>query len=585
LNLQALPYVAPLVVTAVLSVAMIAVAMPQRVLPGVRWFLVFMAGLVVWTLAYAAEILVPGLPAKLLTAKVQYLGIPFVPMAWLAFAAEYSGLSRGSARTVFALALFPVVTVVVAWTNELHGLLYSAVGVTAGPNYQVLDLTYGIWFWLTIVFSYACLLVATGLLVRVILIRPPLFRKQATLLLVAGLAPWLGNILYVTGLNPTELDLTVFGFAISGFIAGWAILRWRLLSIGPIGRDTIVEGLSEAVAVIDKEGRIVDVNPSAVAVLGKNADALVGHDANDALGAFAPELDPDRGNRHPVVGLEGERRYDVQVDPLRDARGRLRGWTMVLFDVTERAAEAEALEKARAVAEGTARAQRLFLTNMNHELRTPLNGVLGMLEVLLASDMNPDHRKYAELAQASGNDLLGLVDRILDFTKLETGQVDLVDARFDFSAAVQEAVDACRPQAAEKSLKVVLAADPDVPVWVRGDPERVHQILSALVNNAVQFTDEGEIRIGVSLESRSDGVAHVRVGVSDTGLGLPADRLEAIFEPLTQVDASHTRRHDGAGLGLTIARRLVEGMGGELEVESVLGEGSSFFFTLPLRLP
>ena len=575
----------PLVVTAVLSIAMIIVALPQRVLPGVRWFFVFMGGLVVWTLAYAAEIVVPGLSAKLLTAKLQYLGIPLVPMAWLAFSAEYSGVSRGSIRTIAAFALFPVLTIVVAWTNELHGLLYSATALTDGEVYQVLDLTYGVWFWLNIAFAYTCLLVATGLLVRVILVRPPLFRKQASLLLVAGFAPWMGNVLYVTGLNPTDLDLTVFGFAISGFIAGWAILRWRLLSIGPIGRDTIVEGLSEAVAVIDNEGRVVDVNPSAVKVLGKETDALVGREASDALGVFAPDLDPDEGSRRLVDGLHGERKYEMQVNPLRDTRGRLRGWTMVLFDVTERAAEAAALEQARQVAEETARAQRLFLTNMNHDLRTPLNGVLGMLEVLLASDMNPDHRKYAEMAQGSGRDLLGLVDRILDFTKLETGQVGLVNVRFDFSAVAQKAVDAHRHAAGVKSLKLVLAADPDIPVWVMGDPVRVDQIMTALVSNAVQFTESGEVRVGLSLESISGNVAHVHVDVRDTGIGIPEDRLRVIFEPLTQVDASHTRKHDGAGLGLTIAQRLVDEMGGALVVRSEVGAGSTFSFTLPLELP
>jgi signal transduction histidine kinase len=208
-----------------------------------------------------------------------------------------------------------------------------------------------------------------------------------------------------------------------------------------------------------------------------------------------------------------------------------------------------------------------------------------MLEVLLASDMNPDHRKYAEMAQGSGRDLLGLVDRILDFTKLETGQVGLVNVRFDFSAVAQKAVDAHRHAAGVKSLKLVLAADPDIPVWVMGDPVRVDQIMTALVSNAVQFTESGEVRVGLSLESISGNVAHVHVDVRDTGIGIPEDRLRVIFEPLTQVDASHTRKHDGAGLGLTIAQRLVDEMGGALVVRSEVGAGSTFSFTLPLELP
>jgi len=564
---------------------MIVVALPQRVLPGVRWFLVFMGGLVVWTLAYAAEIMVPGLSAKILTAKVQYFGIAIVPAAWLAFSAEYAGVSRGSYRTVVALGLFPVVTIALAWTNDIHGLLYVGTALTTGTRYQVLDLTYGIWFWTNIAFAYTCLLVATGLLAWVIMVRPPLFRKQASLLLVAGICPWLGNVLYVTGLNPTDLDLTVFGFAISGFLAGWAILRWRLLSIGPIGRDTIVEGLSEGVAVIDNEGRVVDVNAAAVAILGKQPDQLVGHDASEVLGTFKPELNPERTTSRTVEGLRGERNYDMQVSPLRDARGRLRGWTMVLFDVTVRAAEAAALEEARGLAEETARSQRLFLTHMNHELRTPLNGVLGMLEVLLASEIDPEHRGYAEMAYRSGEDLLGLVNRILDFTTIETGHLDLEKVRFDFSSVAREAVDDCRAAAVAKALKVSLEVDPDIPVWVIGDPSRVGQVLTALVSNAIKFTEEGEVRVTFALSAIEAATASVRVSVKDTGIGIPRGRIDAIFDPLTQADSSHTRRHDGVGLGLTIAQRLVLGMGGELTVESVVGEGSTFSFTVTFPLP
>lgn len=577
------PYVAPLVVAAALCGVFLAAAVPHRSVPGMRWFMVFMGALVVWTLAYSGEIMVPALEGKVLAARIQYLGISLVGVSWLGFATEYTGLSWWSPRNVALALAVPAVTLVLVWTNDAHLLVWSAVSLSRGRPYTVLALGHGPWFWVQVAYSYLCLLVVLGLLLRTVLVRGQLFRGQAGLLFLACLPPLAGNAVYVAGLADTDLDLTVFGFTLSGLLAGWAILRWKLLSIGPIARDTIVEGMSEPVAVIDPQGRVVDVNPAALTILGTTADRLIGWSAREALGAFAPDLGQGGGGRRTVRSPSDGRSYDCELDPLQDSKGRRRGWTLVLHDVTERAAEAEALRRAREVAEDTALAQRAFLANMNHELRTPLNGVMGMLQILMDTELTREQRGFAATAYASGEELLALVDRVMDFSAIEMGKIELTEATFDLGTAVRRALQGLQGEAVAKGLALRLEMGPEVPVRVTGDGFRLGQAVSSLVDNAVKFTTRGGVEVRVTAPSRTEDAVCVRVEVEDTGIGIPASRLEAVFEGFVQADGSSTRRHQGAGLGLTIAQRLVGRMGGHLEVVSEEGRGSTFWFEVPLR--
>jgi PAS domain S-box-containing protein len=548
-----------------------------------RWFLVFMGGLVVWSSAYAAEIVLPTLADKVLAARVQYVGISVVGISWLGFTTEYTGLSWWSPRTVAAGLAIPAITLALVWIPGADRVVWAEVGLSSGRTYTVLRLGHGPWFWVQVGYSYLCLFVVLVLLVRSLLTRPRLFRGQAGFMLLASVPPLAGNAVYVTGLADTDLDLTVFGFSVSGLLAGWAILRWKFLSIGPIARDTIVEGMAEPVAVLDPQGRVVDVNPAALAVLDMAAERVIGWPAAEALGRFAPDLTHGDHARRTVTDASGARSFDCEVNLLRDAKGRTRGWTVVLHDVTERAAEAEALARARDLAEDATLAQRAFLANMNHELRTPLNGVMGMLQVLMQTELTPEQRSYAEIAHASGEELLSLVGRILDFSAIQMGKFELIDAPFDLGAAVRGAVEAGQRDAAAKGLGLRLEMGPEVPGRAVGDGFRLEQVLASLVENAVKFTDRGEVEVRVAATQRQGEVVRVRFEVKDTGIGIPAEHVGTVFKGFVQADASSTRRHEGVGLGLATAHRLVGRMGGRLEVQSEPGRGSVFWFEIPLR--
>ncbi len=353
-----------------------------------------------------------------------------------------------------------------------------------------------------------------------------------------------------------------------------------------------VDNAPMGVLVLDGNGRYLEVNPAACRMAGREAAQLLGSSFPDRLvprsrGMVQQHLGVLREYGHAageieIEDLSGPRRWfffsGVRLDQDRNL--------IIFSDITERKVAEDNLLAAKTAAEAANKAKSEFLANMSHEIRTPLNGVLGMLQLLQGMSLGDEQMGYVEAALRAGRRLTGLLSDILDLARVESGKMTLAHEPFDVRAAVRNVVEVLAPGWKERGLSLVWEVDESVPDRVVGDEVRLRQILFNLLGNAIKFTPAGGVRLDICSVPRSKpGRITLVASVADTGIGIAQDRIDSIFESFTQVEGSYTREFQGAGLGLAIVRRLLELMDGSIVVESLLGQGTTVFFALPMDLP
>jgi PAS domain S-box-containing protein len=355
--------------------------------------------------------------------------------------------------------------------------------------------------------------------------------------------------------------------------------------------ESLLEVSPTAIVTIDPDHKVTSWNPAAEKLFGYNREEAIGQDI-DALVANSDAVHHEAVQLNLQTREAGQVRLttrrtrkdgslvdvDVRAVPIR-VGDEMVGLYAIYHDISE-------LQRAREQAEAATQAKSSFLAMMSHEIRTPMNAVIGMTGLLVDTELTPVQRSYAEVIRRSGDALMAIIDDILDFSKIEAGRLDLERRPFDLRGCVESALELVAASASGKGLDLAYLFDEGMPSAIVGDATRLRQILINLLNNAIKFTDTGEVVLSVdgkALESGEEAVGRrhrLHFAVRDTGIGIPTDRLSRLFESFSQVDASTTRRYGGTGLGLAISKRLSELMGGTIWVESQVGKGSTFHFTI-----
>jgi Signal transduction histidine kinase len=534
-----------------------------------------------WALGYAIELSLPSLEDKLLVFQIRCSFLCFYAPAWFEMIHR---MTRGQPLIrgwmIPAVLLVPVVSLALLWLPGpgQNPLFRHSFWVDASGGMPVLRNALGPWGIIYYLYNYA----VWGVIFLLLLPRKqqtPWERRGCLFFLVAAFIGWTTDLLHLFKLtHPPGLNYAPILFPVTSTLIAFSLLRHRLLNLAPVARAALIERLEDRILVFDGNNHIVDHNHAATTTLGLDKSGAFGRAAADILAPWPPllHLFSIPGNPRAEVTI-GATDFEASLfDVLEPGDIGPRARVLVLTDITRRKETENQLRLAKEAAEAAGRAQSRFLATMSHEIRTPMNGVIGFIQLLQGTSLDPKQREYLDLIDHSTRSLLVIINDVLDYSKIAANQLGIERIRCDLRAIAEHTRRLLQPLAAEKHLRFTTSVDAGVPREIISDPVRLQQILTNLLGNALKFTGEGS----VSLKISSPAPDLIELEVSDTGIGIAPEQQSRIFTPFSQADTSTTRRFGGTGLGLSITRRLCELMGGSLTVQSEPGRGSVFTATL-----
>ena len=559
------------------------------------WLLIVLCGATLWSFAGALEFSAVTLEGKRFWTQVSYIGIITGPVALFHFSYAFThGGALPPRFATYSVILFGLLVLASACTNSWHHWHWPEIKLIEREGFVFAHYGRGPMFWATVAYCYGFMFASSVMLAAHTLSLGSIFKQQAWVIIIATLAPWLTSIAYVLRLGPRpELDHTPVGFAVTGVLLSWAVVRMRLFELVPVAADTLFRYIPDPVLVIDPAGRLVRTNVAASQRF-TSIQHHIGHPFSTGLSDH-PELvsairesGMEPGARTLLIDHEW---WTVESNPLDTSGGKSRGRLVLIRDITEQKyAELALLEAKQDLEQAVTRADALakeamaasnaksaFLAQVSHDLRTPLHAIIGMSEVLRAGSLDASQLAQVSTIGDAGDTLLRLINDLLDLSRIEAGRIDLAHEPFQLDDVLDPIADLLAPAAQRKGVAFAHWVEPGLPGGLRGDIDRLRQALLNLVGNAVKFTEHGSIIVRASREGKLLSIA-----VSDTGPGISPGLLDGLFTPFNRGDAETARNTEGTGLGLAITRRLAEAMHGSVRVSSIVGQGTVFTLELPI---
>ena len=584
---QFTPYAYPLAIAALLAALLAFYMWERRSTSGAKPAAVLLLALSVWSIGYSLEFMGADLATKIFWAKIQYFGIVTLPVGLLMFALVFSGKSAWITTPRLAvLMVIPVATLVLALSNELHQLIWADWSLGTIGDTFVLNLEHGLGFWIYITYTYILLAISTILIFRASARSSGIYRGQMASLLVGIAAPWLGNIISLSGVFPLPIDLTPFAFMITGLAIAWSVYKHQLLNIAPVGLETVIQSMNDAVFILDTRNNIVDANPASRKALSLTSEEIVGRNVREVFKDQSDLIDLYENainiREEIAVGTDSQKEfYEISISPLTDHQDKILGRAVILHDISDRKKAENAMMMARDQALEASRVKSQFLARIGHELRTPLGVIRGYADLL----KEPAYGALSEQQIKAVNEIIDstqrvsdMVSELLDEARLAAGAVELEIKPFTPKLLLKDVQEKLSILAQKKGLTLKSTLEPELPDKLHGDPVRINQMITNLTSNSIKFTKEGEVNIRFYLRSKNKWAMEV----SDTGPGIPKEAQKDIFEPFRQADGSIARKYGGTGLGLSIVKHLTNMMDGKIEVKSKVGEGSTFTIILPI---
>lgn len=540
-----------------------------------------------WLLCNTLELLAPSQAGTLFWSKATYSMIAFTAVAWLGFALRYTEQTHWlEARRFLLLCLIPVISLLVIWTNEWHHWLWRSYRFTPINGMLAINVDYGPYFWVHSAYSYLLIFVGMFLILRSYIrsFRP--YRQQSTFLVIGVLIPILFNLAHVFRLLPgLQKDYTAVSFALGGLAIAFGLFRYRLFDLRPIARHFLVDSLPQAVLVLDMSDRLVDANPAAYQMFGLSKD-MIGQPVGRVLAAWQGDLERSQEQIDQSLEIElnhdQDKRYlDLRTALIRDRRGRPTGKMIVLRDITQRKRELAALQKHARELEASNTELDAFAHTVAHDLKNPLAAMISAGDLLRArlSQLSPaDTQRMLDMIVSNAQKMNSIIDELLLLSSVrKLSQVTIVP--LDMNRLVSQALNRLSILQVQQRAEVIY---PDQWPVALGYGPWVEEIWANYLSNAMKYGGPSP-RIELGADHIQNGkMPMVRFWVKDNGPGIPKEAQERLFRPFTRLDPARTEGH---GLGLSIVLRIVEKLGGQAGVESTLGQGSLFWFTLPAVLP